>query len=942
MLRILRQLKRRISSQSRYTGFVDGLSSGHLIGWVADNERGDLPVLVDLFSRGALIATVEAGEFRKDLLKAGIGSGKSGFRFPISSDVARRIAQFGGDCHVSPREDRNVIIGRFAFAPEFLASVVRERVVFHVDRCLRKRIEGWCADLDSPDRQIVVGLYVGGELKVTARADVFREDLKSAGIGTGRHGFRLDLEPGVAAAVLRAGNLAVLRDLDTPDIDRAEIQLPRERHIAKNDPRIAAVRHLVFKDLAIFDQLSSEIRKTSISPWEPAEGAFDRLLLDVKVPGEPDPAAPAAGGLSGLSGFVDHIRFRLTKDVEFDLVADATNAEHFLHWYIGVYGRLRGALRAPLSRREIDFLNQPIVIPGQQFALTRETWAHLVSNEALRSSIDLKSKSWYNRAAYWWSVNAAPSLFVEDCLVPASYIETLRAVPIHSVSTEFPLSVFMEELFIQTAGLHILDRSSEVDRCTFALVLMLLSISRPDYLRYIPARTIRELFKPDEEGRNAFSSFLQSIEPRDKPWRVSWSDYVAILRHIGFDPISGTFRTITAQGNRIGAAALPLIADTEPVDVQIIGPFAKASGLGQAVRLSAAALEQTTLTRNYVDFGLDNPQPEGFSNVGQRGSYRKARINLIHLNAESIPQAFAYGPDVYSGAYNIGYFFWELNSPAACHYLALEMLDEVWVSSEYGRHIYTREGGIPVFNAGMSFEDVPNIDRARARASVEGRIRCQPTDFVFLATFDSYSFVQRKNPLGVIRAFQSAFRDEAGVRLLLKTQNRDKIDDPAQIRIWAQIDAAVSGDRRITLINETLKYDELLELKKGCDCYVSLHRSEGWGFGMIEAMNLRLPVVCTGYSGNMDFCSDDTAWIVGHEEVELRRDDYVYVRPGQKWAEPDLADAARQMRAVLADVEERERKVDRAWNNVQQNFSTSAIGARYQKRLDEIMAQIGR
>lgn len=929
-------------NNTRYRGSVDGLNNGELFGWAIDIQNSDLPVPLGLFSNDTLIATAEAGEFREDLLRAGIGSGKGGFRFPISRDVAKRIGELGGECHVAHRDDRNAIIGHFAFTSDLLVSAVRSRVKCHIDHRSKERIDGWCVDLDAPDRQIVVGLYVAGELRATALANVFREDIKSAGIGTGQHGFRLDVEPAIVESALGAGNLAILRDLDTPEVDRAEIWFPVEQHIGKDDPRVSAIRHLVFKDLTAFDRLHTEIDKTSAQPWEPAEAAFDRLFPDVKLPDEEDPAVPTAGGLSGLSGFVDHTRFRLRMETEFDIVTAATNAEHFLHWYISVYGRIRGSLRAPLSKREIDFLNQPIVIPGQDFALTRETWAQLFSNDTLRSSIDLNSKPWYNSAVYWWSVHMAPALFVEDCLVPVSYITALRTVPIHAVSTKFPLSIFMEELYIQTTGLHILDRSSEVDRCTIALVLMLLSISRPDYLRYIPPGTIRELFKPDDEGRNAFSSFLQYMEPRDKPWRVSWSDYVAILRHIGFDPISSTFRTITARGNRVGAAALPRIADTEPVDVQLIGPFAKASGLGQAVRLSAAVLEQTALTRNDVDFDLDNPAPEGFSNVGLRGSHRKARINLIHLNAEAIPQAFAYGPDVFTGAYNIGYFFWELNSPAACHYLALEMLDEIWVSSEYGRHIYTREGGIPVSNVGMSFEEVPDIDRARARASVESRIRCQPTDFVFLAAFDSYSFVQRKNPIGVIRAFQKAFQDEAGVRLLLKTQNRDSTTDPAQIRIWNQIDAIASSDRRITIINETLTYDELLDLKKGCDCYVSLHRSEGWGFGMIEAMNLRLPVICTGYSGNMEFCSEETAWIVGYKEVELRRDEYILVRLGQKWAEPDIGDAARQMRAVFADAEERERRVDRAWNNVQKNFSTSAIGARYKQRLDEILAQIGR
>ncbi|HUD50421.1 glycosyltransferase [Parvibaculum sp.] len=929
-------------NNSRYSGSVDGLKNGELVGWAIDNQNNELSVSVGLFSNDTLIATAQAGEFREDLLQAGIGSGKGGFRFPISRDVAKRIDALGGDCHVALRDDRNAIIGHFAFTSDLLVSAVPTRVKCHVDRHSRKRIDGWCVDLDAPDRQIVVGLYVAGELRATALADVFREDLKSAGIGTGKHGFQLEIESAIVESALKTGNLAFLRDMDTSEIDRAEIRFSAERHIEKDDPRVSAIRHLIFKDISTFDRLLRDIPKSSAQPWVPAEAAFDRLLDDLKVPDEEEPAPPTAGGLSGLSGFLDHTRFRLGREMEFDIVAAATNAEHFLHWYINAYGRMRGSLRAPLSKREIDFLNQPIVIPGQEFALTRGTWAHLFSNQTLKSSIDLNDKAWYNSAVYWWSVNAAPSLFVEDCLVPSNYANLLRSVPIHWHSIKFPLSVFMEELHIRTAGLHALDRASEDDRCTFALVVMLLSISRPDYLRYIPAGIIRDLFRPDGEGKSAFSSFLQVMMPREEPWSVSWSDYVAVLRHIGFDPVSSTFGTITARGNRVGAAVLPRVVNTDPVDVQLIGPLAKASGLSQAVRRSAAALEQTALTRNYVDFDLDNPAPEGFSNVGQPGSYRKARINLIHMNAEAVPQAFAYGPDVYTDAYNIGYFFWELNSPAACHYLALEMLDEVWVSTEYGRRIYTREGGTPVFNVGMSFEDVPAIDRPRARAFVESRIRCLPNDFVFLAVFDSFSFVQRKNPIGVIRAFQRAFKDEAGVRLLLKTQNRDSIADAAQIKIWNQIDAIVSSDHRITVINETFTYEELLDLKKGCDCYVSLHRSEGLGFGMIEAMNLRLPVVCTGYSGNMEFCSEETAWIVDYKEVELRRDEYIFVRLGQKWAEPDLDDAARQMRAVFVDAGERERRVDRAWNNVQKNFSISAIGARYKQRLDEILVQIGR
>ena len=105
-------------------------------------------------------------------------------------------------------------------------------------------------------------------------------------------------------------------------------------------------------------------------------------------------------------------------------------------------------------------------------------------------------------------------------------------------------------------------------------------------------------------------------------------------------------------------------------------------------------------------------------------------------------------------------------------------------------------------------------------------------------------------------------------------------------------------DSRVQILDETLTFSGLLRLKKGSDCYVSLHISDGCGFGMIEAMNLWEPVVATGYSGNLDFCQPDMTWLVESREVELTDADYICVRPGQQWAEPDHADAVATLRAV--------------------------------------------
>ncbi|WP_371037318.1 glycosyltransferase family 4 protein [Rhodosalinus sp. FB01] len=463
------------------------------------------------------------------------------------------------------------------------------------------------------------------------------------------------------------------------------------------------------------------------------------------------------------------------------------------------------------------------------------------------------------------------------------------------------------------------------------------AVEEPHILRYIPHRSLSALLAPRDGAPSLLHEFCVTLGMPEPEAPLDAERYAAVLRLQGYDLPSHSFLTRTEAGDRLHAAALPR-PKGEPVDVQVIGPFAKASGLGQATRLSARILEHTGLSLNCVDFGLDTPAPEGFSSASAVADYRPARGNLSHLNAESIPLVYAYGPDVFSGAYNIGYFFWELDSPALCHYLALDLLDEIWVSTEYGVSIYQPETEKPVRNVRMCYEELGEIDRAAARRFIDRRFRFRGDEFVVLVTFDSFSFVQRKNPVGVLEAFRRAFPDDPDVRLIVKTQNRDFMAYfPNEARIWKRVDAILAEDPRILLMNETLPYDQLLELKAGSDAYVSLHRSEGWGFGMIEAMNLKVPVLCTGYSGNMEFCSEETAWLVDHEEVTLAPDDYIFVRPGQKWAEPDIADAAAKLRALRDDPAAREQKAEAAFRNVRETFSAEAVAQRYGARLREIL-----
>jgi glycosyltransferase involved in cell wall biosynthesis len=837
----------------------------------------------------------------------------------------------------------------------------------NIDGFIGHALVGWAVPRDASLGPLKIGVFSSQGLITQGTANVYRSDVAGLGISSGHNGFAIPLDAIMLRAIRDNGGKVQLRSLSEPVFAIGSYDFLRQTEYGTERSSEAAGAPLGTLQQKLFGAGQQLLGLLKIAQEQPAVSGSPPLARHHALFDTVDYIN--GGALPGLmTGYSEYLYYRDKLEDRFAVHDDPAETEHFLSWFLSHYSTLRGGLRVPIPKKVLDYLNEPIRIVGQRFSLTRATWPFLLDVPSIRNSMAFEDREWLVWAIYWWSIDRAEALHVEDCLVPAHYIDLLSSTPDGWEGSPFAPSNFMERIHRQTPALATLDLSLLEDRRRLVLCLMMMAVQRPDYLRYMPAEDIEALLAPSKSGVSLFAQFFREMtEGIPKPSQrisdtkktavpaqdaaaeakaympmISRADYASVLRLKGFDLDTRSFLTITPEGHRVEAAALPAVADDEIVDLQVIGPFEKASGLGQATRLSASVIAEigddpAPITVNSVNFGLDNPAPEGFSRVGELSGYKRARVNLIHLNAESIPLAYAYQSDVFSGAYNIGYFFWELNTPAACHYLGMEMLDEIWVSTEYGVQIYQPEFKGPVSNVGMCYEELPEIPRAQARDFVQGLFGFEEKKFVFLVVFDSFSFVQRKNPIGVLKAFATAFEGNKDVRLVIKTQNRRRVADPVQIAIWKQVDALVKADKRIVVLNETLSYDDVLQLKKGCDAYVSLHKSEGWGFGMIEAMGLGVPVVCTAYSGNMDFCSEETAWLVGYEEVELAPNDYIFVREGQKWTEPDVADAARQMQAVYADPGARNTKATAGQAFVRQNFSAKAIAKRYETRLRDIL-----
>lgn len=206
--------------------------------------------------------------------------------------------------------------------------------------------------------------------------------------------------------------------------------------------------------------------------------------------------------------------------------------------------------------------------------------------------------------------------------------------------------------------------------------------------------------------------------------------------------------------------------------------------------------------------------------------------------------------------------------------------------------------------------------------------------FLFLYVFDFNSYLARKNPWAALRAFRKAFpRGDEDVRLVLKIMNT-KADDPK----WCAFAEEASKDRRILLLDGTLDRCDVLGLFAACDAYVSPHRAEGFGRTLAEALLLGKPVVATGYSGNVDFLTEQTGYPVVGRIVPVGIGEYPF-GTGLFWAEPDLDHFAEGMRSVWQDQSQARIRAERGRYFVLSRHCPSAVGRAYRQGIEGLLGQ---
>lgn len=388
-----------------------------------------------------------------------------------------------------------------------------------------------------------------------------------------------------------------------------------------------------------------------------------------------------------------------------------------------------------------------------------------------------------------------------------------------------------------------------------------------------------------------------------------------------------------ADGGQSVPAGPPGLPRIERVGVNLIGYLRAETGMGENARLLVRALETTGLPLSLHNLDLGVVARQDDDSYGHAASDFPYDLNLFVVNADQIPVVFEHlGPAATAGRYNVGYCMWEQEELPDAYRAAFSHLHEIWTATAFTADAFSRKAPIPVRR--VPYPVAPLA--APADLDIRARLGVPREAFLFTYLFNYLSFFERKNPLGAVRSFRRAFGDDPGKVLLIKTSQKDYA--PEEHR---QLVEEVGAAGNIRLVDHYLSRDEVNALMKGCDAYLSLHRSEGFGLTVAEAMACGKPVVSTTYSGPRDFFDHNNGYPVRFELIELQEDHGPYPR-GSHWAEPDLEHAATELRRLVDDPDERGRLAERARRDMEQHYSFQAVGRNLVRRVEEVFLRCGK
>ena len=365
--------------------------------------------------------------------------------------------------------------------------------------------------------------------------------------------------------------------------------------------------------------------------------------------------------------------------------------------------------------------------------------------------------------------------------------------------------------------------------------------------------------------------------------------------------------------------------------MNIVGFLTADLGVGESARCMVRAADAAGIETALVPLKLNCKNRLGDQTYATRLQENNPHdVNVIHVDPPASRDIdHHHGVAFRRGKYNIGYFAWELPEFPDAWVASFDFYDEIWCPSDFTSSAVALKSPVPV----LTMPHAISFSRpTESTLELRRRFGLPVEAFLFLTLFDLNSYSARKNPRAVIDAFRRSGLAGHGAVLVLKVQN--VVGNEADFAALQQSVADLPGT---VLLTETLSRADIYALEAACDCFVSLHRSEGFGLAVAESMFLGKPVIATDWSATAEYVTPENGCPVRAKLVTLEQNHGPYAK-GSIWAEPEVEHAADSMRALFTDRALAVNLGARARETIESRFSPAVIGARYRRRLECIAA----
>ncbi|MBV8800034.1 MAG: glycosyltransferase family 4 protein [Alphaproteobacteria bacterium] len=516
-----------------------------------------------------------------------------------------------------------------------------------------------------------------------------------------------------------------------------------------------------------------------------------------------------------------------------------------------------------------------------------------------RPDVDISSPGLFEALAFWYAETAMEDNRIPSAFVAADVLSFLNSTHRSHPQWGVTLTRFAEHMRSAKGDQGTWSPDIGLDCVLVSLELLATALrDRPYYRVFFSA-----MLPHDEEARPTFIDLCISVLAKEQS--VPPVPFSSLLSG-GRSPLGKPTKSCTGS------------------DVLLIGHLGQGTGLNRNSRMLQDALKGSGRRVSTLAYELPADEfAQGLTAWSERCGPHPTVVAAV--NAQDIPSLFIRDRHGILDSCNvIGFFLWETSAAPRVQELGVALVDEIWTPTNYVAGIYAPFGK-PVHVVGKGLfarRDWP----ARPPASNNGPVR-------FLTVFDFHSSVERKNPLASVLAFRKAFPGAEKVEMIVKASNVDPQHPGNAQGQWEELSRASAGDRRIHVVTERYSEAQMQQLMRRTSCVVSLHRAEGFGYVLSDALALGLPVIATDYSGNTDFCDSENSYPVAYRLIPVRAQGAYWEDEEAIWADPDVDSAAAQMRQVYSDYPQALRKAARGRERLIEVYSKEAFAERLGKRL---------